>query len=231
MAQGWIAVYRTVMESWIYDDGEPFDRMHAWLDLLLLANHEDCKFMSDGELYVAKRGEVHRSIKWLADRWHWSQGKVHRFLANLERDQMITMDAKRRSRRTTITIVNYTKYQGARQADGEETENWRGSDGELTENWRGYSTMYNNVTTMDNKERGVKRPRFSPPSVEEVRAYCEEHDYAVDPERFVDFYQSKGWMVGKSKMKDWEAAVRSWASRHEKEDRHVTNDDWSFMDL
>lgn len=229
MAQGWILVYRSVMDNWIYDDGTPFDRAHAWLDLLLLANHEDCKFMSNGELYTAKRGEVRRSVKWLADRWHWSQGKVRRFLINLERDKMITMDAKRRSRRTTITVENYTKYQDAWRTDGEETEKRRRSDGEETAI---YKECLNNSVNNEKEGRGVKRPRFSPPSVEEVRAYCEEHDYAVDPERFVDFYQSKGWLVGKSKMKDWKAAVRSWASRHERENSHtVANDDWSFMDL
>ena len=52
--------------------------------------------------------------------------------------------------------------------------------------------------------------RFTPPSVEEVRVYCAERKNNVDPERFVDFYASKGWLVGKSKMKDWRAAVRSW---------------------
>lgn len=52
--------------------------------------------------------------------------------------------------------------------------------------------------------------RFTPPSVEEVRVYCAERKNSVDPERFVDFYASKGWLVGKSKMKNWRAAVRSW---------------------
>ena len=58
------------------------------------------------------------------------------------------------------------------------------------------------------------RPRFSPPSVDDVRAYCSEQGYtAVDPQRFVDYYASNGWMVGKNKMKDWKAAVRGWNSR------------------
>ncbi len=56
--------------------------------------------------------------------------------------------------------------------------------------------------------------RFVPPKVEEVRSYCQENGYlAVDPERFINFYQSKGWKVGKESMKDWKAAVRNWNSR------------------
>lgn len=54
------------------------------------------------------------------------------------------------------------------------------------------------------------RTRFSPPTVEEVHAYCKEKGYAVDPQRFVDYYTSNGWKVGKNPMKDWKAAVRTW---------------------
>lgn len=62
----------------------------------------------------------------------------------------------------------------------------------------------------DKKGNGAREARFTPPSVEEVAAYCLERENNVDASRFVDFYSSKGWMVGKSKMKDWKAAVRNW---------------------
>ena len=72
-----------------------------------------------------------------------------------------------------------------------------------------------NLSTTTSGGRGTadkppRASRFTPPSVEEVRVYCAERKNSVDPERFVDFYASKGWLVGKSKMKDWRAAVRSW---------------------
>ena len=51
---------------------------------------------------------------------------------------------------------------------------------------------------------------FVPPSVEEVREYCTERGNDIDAEDFVDFYRSKGWLVGKSKMKDWKACLRTW---------------------
>ena len=54
------------------------------------------------------------------------------------------------------------------------------------------------------------RKRFAPPTVDEVRAYCQDRQNGVDPQRFVDYYSSNGWMVGKNKMKDWKAAVRTW---------------------
>jgi hypothetical protein len=58
-------------------------------------------------------------------------------------------------------------------------------------------------------KRSSRKP-FNPPTVEEVREYCTERGNGVDPEAFVDFYSSKGWMIGKNKMKDWKAAVRTW---------------------
>ncbi|WP_337509640.1 hypothetical protein [Desulfovibrio sp.] len=56
----------------------------------------------------------------------------------------------------------------------------------------------------------TQRKRFVPPTVEEVAAYCRERDNGIDPEAFVDFYTAKGWLVGKSPMKDWRSAVRTW---------------------
>ena len=61
------------------------------------------------------------------------------------------------------------------------------------------------------KDKEVIPPRrFTPPTVEQVQAYCKERGNAVDPQRFVDFYTAKGWRVGNQPMKDWKAAVRTW---------------------
>ena len=69
----------------------------------------------------------------------------------------------------------------------------------------------------DNNEAPPKatraRTKFTPPSLEEVQAYCTERGNTVDAQRFVDYYASKGWVIGKSPMKDWKAAVRNWERR------------------
>lgn len=62
----------------------------------------------------------------------------------------------------------------------------------------------------DIADKPQKTKRFSPPSVEEVKEYCKERGNNVDAERFVDYYTSNGWHVGKNPMKDWKAAVRTW---------------------
>ncbi|MBR3973249.1 MAG: hypothetical protein IKJ99_04800 [Oscillospiraceae bacterium] len=69
------------------------------------------------------------------------------------------------------------------------------------------------------------RPRFTPPTVEQVKAYCTEKGYTVDADRFVDYYTSNGWRVGKNPMKDWKAAVRTWNRKEQPngkaESKHV----------
>ena len=62
-------------------------------------------------------------------------------------------------------------------------------------------------------EKDNKPPkRFTPPTLEEVKAYCTERNNAVDPQHFIDYYTANGWKVGKNAMKDWKAAVRTWES-------------------
>ena len=67
-----------------------------------------------------------------------------------------------------------------------------------------------------NPKAEPQRKRFAPPSVDEVREYCRERKNNVDPQTFVDFYEGKNWMVGKTKMVDWKACVRTWESRERK---------------
>ena len=69
------------------------------------------------------------------------------------------------------------------------------------------------------KEKKDSPKRFVPPSIDEVQAYCTERGNGIDAESFIDFYTSKNWYVGKTKMTDWQAAVRTWESRKRKQSR------------
>lgn len=64
------------------------------------------------------------------------------------------------------------------------------------------------------------RKRFVPPTVGEVIAYCVERGNDIDAQQFIDFYASKGWMVGKNKMTDWKAAVRTWEKYHKEKPKN-----------
>lgn len=67
-----------------------------------------------------------------------------------------------------------------------------------------------------NEKKGEDKPRnvFKPPTLEEVKEYCFERNNGIDAQQFIAFYSSKGWMIGKNKMKDWKAAIRTWEQRN-----------------
>lgn len=73
---------------------------------------------------------------------------------------------------------------------------------------------------------GAKRSRFTPPTTEEIQAYCTEKHYNVNPEHFIDYYTSNGWKVGRNSMKDWKAAVRNWARRDKENQPKGYNSDY-----
>ena len=84
--------------------------------------------------------------------------------------------------------------------------------------------------TEERKEQKSSSSRFRKPTVQEVADYCRERQNDVDAVAFVDFYESKGWMVGKNPMKDWQAAVRTWEQRKGRSGRPAGKKDQSLGD-
>ena len=115
-------------------------------------------------------------------------------------------------------------YKIKKEKTRERVSQWRKNQ-ELKKN----VTCYENVCNTDkvNKSKvneskeidSVKSKRFSPPTLLEVEDYCFERKNTVDASKFLDYYTSNGWKVGKNAMKDWRAAVRTW----EKTQNNTTN--------
>ena len=112
---GWIKLDRKLLDHWIWQK-KPFSEGQAWVDLLLLANHEDRKFISGSQLIDGKRGCVYKSVLFLSHRWGWDRKKVKRFLDALQLDGMITQNSTAQG--TTITIWNYCFFQNSRASNG-----------------------------------------------------------------------------------------------------------------
>lgn len=144
MDKGWIKLNRQIQEHWIWNDPE---KLKAWIDLLLLANHETKKVeMRDG-LVSIKRGQFVTSIDKLSKRWGWSKNRVYRFLSLLESDNMIQRNANRY--RTTVSIVNYSKFQDKQNTNG--TTN--GSPNESTDGSPSGSRTRKNKNDKEIKEK------------------------------------------------------------------------------
>ena len=226
-SKGFIKLDRAIEDSWVYDTGEPWDKAHAWIDLILLASWKDGEFLYGGDVVEKKRGQVCRSIRSLASRWHWSEHKTRDFLNLLEKNGMIRRDTAHHG--SVITVENYSKYQDVRPESGAPMAH----DGRT----EGAPTAHERIHTIkERKEEGknVRSRAFRPPTLTDVQEYADERlllgKPRVDPERFMDFYQSKGWMVGKSKMKDWKAAFRGWETR-QREEARKSDEDVDWLDL
>ena len=104
---GWIALHRQIQYHWLWNE-KPFSKAQAWIDLLMMANREDKKFLLGNELLNVEAGTVVTSEVKLAERWGWSRCKTRAFLDLLQSDGMIVKQSD--NKKTAINIVNYVDY-------------------------------------------------------------------------------------------------------------------------
>ena len=154
MSKGWISVHRQIWNSWVWDD-KPFSKGQAWIDLLLLANHEPNKTLIGNQIIHVKRGELISSEVKLSERWGWSRKKTREFLKVLQSDGMITK--KSTSKYTAITIVNYEIYQDV----GTTKEQQKNSKRTAEEQQWNTNNNDNNVNN-DNKDIYIKSDSTNP---------------------------------------------------------------------
>lgn len=130
MVKGWIKLHRQSTENFLYN-AEPFDKFHAWVDLLLMVNHEHKEFYSKGQLLKLEPGQMVTSHRILAERWGWSRNKVSRFLKLLNEATMCNVVEAANG--TTITVINWGKYQNQRATDGATNGTTLGATDEATD--------------------------------------------------------------------------------------------------
>lgn len=117
--QGWVAIYRQIQDHWLWEE-KPFSKAQAWIDMLLLANHDDNKFLLGNELVEVKCGSFITSEVKLMERWGWGKSKTRAFLDLLQSDEMIIKKSDRK--KTTITIVNYKEFSSLETTDRPRTD-------------------------------------------------------------------------------------------------------------
>jgi predicted phage replisome organizer len=187
-----------------------------WVMLLTMAGR--CN--ANGMIFLTEN--IPYTPKMLADELDFEEGTVRLALEALERFSMIVTDGNH------FAIAGWEEHQNV-----EGMEKIRESKRLAQARWRAKqktvdSTVDSTRYLVDHaeedidkdKERDIEeenigdakppRKRFTPPTLEEVDKYCWERGNQVDPNRFIDYYTANGWMVGKNKMKDWKAAVRTW---------------------
>jgi hypothetical protein len=186
---GWIKIHRKFLEWEWFNKSEA---VHLFMYMLLKANHKDGKWQG----IEVKRGQFISSLGNISNATGISIQTIRTILKKLEKTNEI--EVKSTSQFTIVTISKYDCY----QEQNDETNK------PLTNNQQATNKQ---LTT--NKNEKKERMLFIVPSLQEVSAYCQERNNKVDSQKFFDFYESKGWMVGKNKMKDWKAAVRTWEDK------------------
>ncbi len=109
MQQGWIKLYRSMVDNEFWQEERTFSRGEAWIDLLLMVNHEERKVLVGNKTVVVKPGERLTSIAQLSERWGWSRCKTKMFLDLLQEENMITYQST--TKYTLVTIVKWDFYQ------------------------------------------------------------------------------------------------------------------------
>ncbi|MBO7614769.1 MAG: helix-turn-helix domain-containing protein [Bacilli bacterium] len=151
------------------------------------------------ELYSTSTNNVSKLIKSLIDRKY------------LERKIFYKEGTKEIEKRVLIPIgENYNTY--CKKLQYPIGENYKENNTSINNN-----KERNNINIISKESESNSYKNFIKPTIEDIKLYCEERGNTIDAEQFYDFYESKGWKIGKNSMKDWKAAVRTWERNHKEE--------------
>ena len=168
----------------------------------------------------AESGYCYASNKYLAELFDITEVSVSMKLRKLERKNYITIDYEKRGcevisreiRLKNILIDDLKKFEPTVKKDFKE------------------NNISNNIKKENNNINIItKEKRFKKPTLEEVQAYCSERNNNINAEKFINYYESKGWKVGNSPMKNWQACIRTWEIRS-RQDNKTEKDVPSWFD-
>lgn len=189
-SNGWIKIHRKFLNSSVFDN--PI-LLKVWFWCLMKANHTTSKFPFNGADMEVKAGEFITGVKVACKELKLTQQKYRTCITYLQNTERISL--KSTNRFTVISVNKWADYQ---------TTNKPITNQQQTNNIP--ITTYKNDKNVKNEGNTT----FNPPLLEEIKQYCITRKNRVNHEKFRDFYESKGWMIGKNKMKDWKAAIRTW---------------------
>ena len=196
----YIKLSRKILEWEWWDD---INTCRLFIYCLLKANWKDGRFKG----MVIPKGSFVSSIPKMSDETSLTIREIRTAISHLKSTGEVT--CKSYAKYTVFTVKNYCEYQQSDLQNDRQATDKRHSNDMLTTTIEEYKEGKNNKK----EDTNVSKKKFVPPTVEEVRAYCQERGNKVDPQAFVDHYTSNGWMVGKNKMKNWKAAVRTWVRK------------------
>ena len=146
---------------------------------------------------INMNGECFASNKYFADLYGKSKTTISKWVSELVKEGFVEVK---------LTYKGGTKQIDKRYIQIKKGVSLKKQVNPILENAKDNNTIVNNNTTYSNKK----------PSIDEIKQYCLQRNNGIDAEQFFDFYESKNWYVGKNKMKNWQAAIRTWEKRKTK---------------
>ena len=221
--EGWIKLHRKMLDwEWFSD----YKTLSVFIYLLLSANHSQKKWRG----VVIEKGQCLTSSMKIADATGLSRQQVRTAIEHLKATNEITIQSTKQY--TIVTILKYDSYQQIGDAeqptkqptkqpqDNQQSTNDQPSNKQEYNKERIIEDIFKETITPNGDNS--KEKKFRKPTLQEVEDYCKERNNNINAEQFINFYESKGWKIGSSKMKDWKAAIRTWESK-QKEKKPQTN--------
>lgn len=217
---GYILLARKLFDSWLMDKPPLYWKMWIWM--LGQANWKDRGQLKKGQL-VTTTAEMQEAMSYRIGyrKKTPTRAEIRSSYEAFTNNHMISHTKSTRG--MVVTVENFGKYQDFRSYE-QHNEQPR----EDTTNNQAATQDTESIRKQENRKKKTKP--FTPPSVQEVFDYCQKRGNGIDAKMFIDSYEAKGWMIGKNKMKDWKAAVRTWEGRR-KGDRQSPRSRKSKMDV
>lgn len=202
---GWVKVHRKLSEKVFYRKDS--EKVHLWIHLLICANRDEREELLGGKPIKCNSGQFTTGRKQLSEATGINESKIERILTYFEKIEQ-QIEQQKTSTNRLISILNWSEYQQTEQQTEQQVNNGR------TTSEQQVNTLKEVKEVKELNNLVEKSTRFIPPHIEEVKNYCIERKNDVDPQKWFDFYTAKNWMIGKTKMKDWKAAVRTWENNN-----------------
>ena len=194
MNNGYIKLHRKLLSCSIFRNKS---LLQLWIWCLLKAAHEEHEVVIGNQKVNLLPGQFIYGRHVASDDLGTPASTVWRELKKLEELEMLSINST--NKYSVVTIANWASY----QSEPEKVKNKR-------------KTSANEMDTYKNEKNEkniISDKNKIPPTLEMVTKYCLDENYPINPQAFIDYYESRGWKVGSQKMKDWQATVRNWARR------------------
>ena len=185
------------MLSWGWKDDPKM--VALWIHILLEANWKENEW--HGQKF--EQGTFPTSVEKLSVATGLSTKSVRTCLEKLKKSGEIVIETANKG--TKISVVKWAEYQGSDDSDGKPIGKQKANDGQTKGKQRATLKEIEEVEEIETYKKNKARP-----TLEEVKSYCLERGNSVDPERWMAYYESNGFKVGRNPMKDWRACIRNW---------------------